>query len=178
MTHFSPLLYLGGVILVTGGTGFTGSHLVSSLFRDYGRVRVLTRSAARASMVLPQGVEIIEGDITDPDAVDRATADCEVVYNLAAAFREPGITEARYAQVHVEGTRHLLETADLRGSGLRLPAMWFLSPFYSRPSAWRHPLPAPPAEKVLGQHRCRIGPGQRGVAADLGCRVASARSSA
>ena len=111
MTHFLPLLYLGGVILVTGGTGFTGSHLVSSLFRDYGRVRVLTRSAARASMVLPQGVEIIEGDISDPDAVDRATADCEVVYNLAAAFREPGITEARYAQVHVEGTRHLLDAS-------------------------------------------------------------------
>ena len=111
MTHFLPLLYLGGVILVTGGTGFTGSHLVSSLLRDYGRVRVLTRSAARASAALPPGVEVIQGDICDPEAVDRATEGCEIVYNLAAAFREPGITNARYAQVHVEGTRHLLEAS-------------------------------------------------------------------
>lgn len=111
MTQLLPLLYLGGVILVTGGTGFTGSRLVSSLMRDYGRVRVLTRSATRATKVLPAGVEIVEGDITDPAAVDRATEGCEIVYNLAAAFREPGITDQRYAEVHVDGTRYLLDAA-------------------------------------------------------------------
>ena len=111
MTQYLPLLYLGGLILVTGGTGFTGSRLVGSLMRDYGRVRVLTRSAAGASKVLPEGVEIIEGDITDRAVVDRATEGCEVVYNLAAAFREPGIADRRYAEVHIEGTRHLLDAA-------------------------------------------------------------------
>ena len=111
MSPFLPLFYLGGVILVTGGTGFTGSHLVSSLMRDYGRVRVLTRSSARASSILPAGVEIVEGDITDPVSVDRAVQGCEVVFNLAAAFREPGIPDRRYAEVHVEGTRDLLEAS-------------------------------------------------------------------
>ena len=111
MHNFIPLVYLGGVILVTGGTGFTGSHLVRSLARDYGRVRVLTRSAGRAASVLPPGVEIIEGDIADRATVDRATEGCEIVFNLAAAFREPGISERRYADVHVEGTRHLLDAA-------------------------------------------------------------------
>lgn len=115
MTSFFPLLYLGGVILVTGGTGFTGSRLVTSLMRDYGRVRVLTRSAARASRALPSGVEIIEGDIADRAVVDRASEGCEVVYNLAAAFREPGISDRRYAEVHVEGTRHLLDAAMKHG---------------------------------------------------------------
>ena len=111
MTNFIPLLYLGGVILVTGGTGFTGSRLVSSLARDYGRIRVLTRSAAGARAALPAGVEIFEGDIADRAAVERATEGCEIVYNLAAAFREPGIPDRRYAEVHVEGTRHVLDAA-------------------------------------------------------------------
>lgn len=111
MFHFGPLVYLGGVILVTGGTGFTGSRLVGSLMLDYGRVRVLTRSVSRARNVLPPGVEIVEGDIADRAVVDRATEGCEVVYNLAAAFREPGIPDRRYAEVHVDGTRHLLEAS-------------------------------------------------------------------
>jgi len=111
MQLFSPLVYLSGVILVTGGTGFTGSRLVQSLARDYGRVRVLTRSASRAARVLPPGVEIVEGDIADREAVTRATEGCDVVYNLAAAFREPGIRDQRYVEVHVEGTRHLLDAA-------------------------------------------------------------------
>jgi dihydroflavonol-4-reductase len=111
MAHFLPLVYLGGVILVTGGTGFTGSHLVRSLAREYGRVRVITRSAARASRILPSEVEIVEGDITDRDLVDRATEECEIVFNLAAAFREPRITDGRYSEVHVEGTRNLLDAS-------------------------------------------------------------------
>ncbi len=110
-----PLPLLGGTILVTGGTGFTGSHLVASLARDFSRVRVLTRSAARATGTLPNGVEVIEGDITDPSVVDRAVEGCEVVFNLAAAFREPKITPERYTAVHVEGTRHLLDASIRHG---------------------------------------------------------------
>ena len=115
MRPILPLLCLGGTILVTGGTGFTGSRLVGSLLRDHGRIRVLTRSAARAASVLPAGVEIIEGDIADRATADRATEGCEIVYNLAAAFREPGIPDRRYAEVHVDGTRHLLEASMKHG---------------------------------------------------------------
>jgi nucleoside-diphosphate-sugar epimerase len=83
--------------------------------RKYGRVRVLTRSMARAASVLHQGVEIIEGDIADAKVVDRAVEGCEVVFNLAAAFREPGISERRYAEVHVDGTRYLLDASRKHG---------------------------------------------------------------
>lgn len=98
-------------VLVTGGTGFTGSHLVRDLIADGVEVRVLARSAARAREALPPEAEVVEGDVTDAGAVRKAVAGTRVVYHLAAAFREAGIPDSRYREVHVDGTRHLLEAA-------------------------------------------------------------------
>ena len=104
-------------VLVTGGTGFTGSHLVRDLVSDGYRVRVLARSAGRAREVLPAEVETIEGDITEAESVRRSVEGCDVVYHLAAAFREAGIPDSRYREVHVDATRMLLEAA--RAEGVR-----------------------------------------------------------
>lgn len=104
-------------VLVTGGTGFTGSHLVRALVADGVQVRVLARSAAKARKVLPAATEVVEGDVSDPHAVNRAVSGQDVVYHLAAAFREPEITDDRYREVHVEGTRLLLQAA--RDVGVR-----------------------------------------------------------
>lgn len=104
-------------VLVTGGTGFTGSHLVRNLVSDGYPVRVLARDAARARTVLPAEVEITEGDVADPGVVAQAVHGQEVVYHLAAAFREAGIPDSRYREVHVDATRHLLEAA--RAEGVR-----------------------------------------------------------
>lgn len=103
--------------LVTGGTGFTGSHLVRSLIAAGHSVRVLARSAERARALLPREVEIVEGDVTDPAAVGASVRGCDVVFHLAAAFREAGIPDSRYREVHVDGTRYLLEAA--RAEGVR-----------------------------------------------------------
>lgn len=103
--------------LVTGGTGFTGVHLVRALLERDDRVRVLARSQERARETLPEGVEVVVGDIADPDAVERAVRGTDVAFHLAAAFREAGIPPSRYREVHVDGTRLLLEAA--RTHGLR-----------------------------------------------------------
>lgn len=99
------------ITLVTGGTGFTGSHLVMNLVEDGLKVRVLTRSRERAREVLPRHVEIVEGDVADRSAVQRAMENVGRVFHLATSFREPGIPDGRYRAVHVTGTRHLLEAA-------------------------------------------------------------------
>jgi nucleoside-diphosphate-sugar epimerase len=104
-------------VLVTGGTGFTGSHLVRNLVDEGYVVRVLARSAARARERLPGEVEIVEGDVADPAVVRRSIRGRDVVYHLAAAFREAGIPDARYHEVHVLATRLLLEAA--RAEGVR-----------------------------------------------------------
>lgn len=99
-----------GPVLVTGGTGFAGSHLVRALVADGIRVRVLTRSQDRALAILPSQTEIFEGDVTDRAAVRRALEGTRLVFHLATSFQEPGIPDSRYHEVHVEGTRHLLES--------------------------------------------------------------------
>src|SRR5918996_2916003 len=97
--------------LVTGATGFPGSHLVRSLVADGIPVRVIARSAERARQILPDGVEIIEGDIADPEVVERAMHGVGTVYHLAAVYREAKHPELRYREVNVEASRRLLEAA-------------------------------------------------------------------
>ena len=104
-----------GLTLVTGATGFTGSHLVRSLVADGIPVRVIARSAERARDILPDGGEIVEGDIADPGTIQRAMQGVATVYHLAAVYREAKHPELRYREVNVEASRMLLEAAVERG---------------------------------------------------------------
>jgi nucleoside-diphosphate-sugar epimerase len=97
--------------LVTGATGFTGSHLVDRLVAQGAQVRVIARSAARAREILPGPVEIVEGDIADADVVRRAVQGVTTVYHLAAVYREAKHPDFRYREVNVEASRRLLDAA-------------------------------------------------------------------
>jgi nucleoside-diphosphate-sugar epimerase len=97
--------------LVTGATGFTGSYLVRSLVADGGQVRVIARSAAKARQLLPENVEIVEGDIADPGVVERAVQGVGTVYHLAAVYREAKHPDFRYREVNVDASRNLLDAA-------------------------------------------------------------------
>lgn len=101
-------------VLVTGATGFTGGHLVRALVHDGRPVRVVVRSAARAS-ALPPGIDVREADITEPAAVSRVVEGVSTVYHLAAAYREASHREEGYWQVNVGATRNLLEAATRAG---------------------------------------------------------------
>jgi dihydroflavonol-4-reductase len=100
-------------VLVTGATGFTGGHLARHLLKAGHQVAVLVRpsSVPRAADLRHEGAEISVGDLTDPAAVTAAVKGCEVVYHIAATYREAGQKEAAYTRVNVEGTRHVLEAA-------------------------------------------------------------------
>jgi dihydroflavonol-4-reductase len=105
----------GELTLVTGATGFTGSHLVKALVADGDRVRVIARSASRAREVLPRSVEIVEGDIAHPGVVERAAPGAATVYHLAAVYREARHRDARYREVNVDASRRLLDAAVAAG---------------------------------------------------------------
>ena len=73
-------------VLVLGGTGHYGRHIVRSLVAKGVPVRVLTRSVARASGILPETVELTEGDLESRDAVARALEGVDRVVVTVSAF--------------------------------------------------------------------------------------------
>ena len=71
-------------ILVTGGAGFIGSHLVRLLLDQGERVRVLELPEAPVAHLPLERIELIRGDIRDRRTVEKAVRDCGQVYHLAA----------------------------------------------------------------------------------------------
>jgi len=103
-------------ILVTGGTGFTGTALVRRLLSDGHSVVVLDyKEGLSASELKRRGAEVILGSVTSRDVVARAMRGVDVVHHLAAAFRELNVPEKHYYEVNVEGTRNVLTAAARAG---------------------------------------------------------------
>lgn len=102
-------------ILVTGGTGFTGGHLVSRLIQQGHTVRVLARKTSNVKPLERINVELVYGDIIDKNAVKEAIKGIDYVYNIAALFRKAGVPDRMYREVNVEGTRNILDVSREEG---------------------------------------------------------------
>lgn len=107
-------------VLVTGATGFTGGHLATTLARRGYDVRALVRPRSltrfATSEAAAAGVAPVAGDLADAEAVRQAADGVEVVYHIAATYREAGQPDAAYRAVNVAGTRHVLEAALAAGA--------------------------------------------------------------
>jgi nucleoside-diphosphate-sugar epimerase len=107
-------------VLVTGATGFTGGHLAQYLAGRGDDVRALVRSRSRdrfdRSPLPGHGVNAVDGDLMDAASVRRAAEGVEVVYHIAATYREAGQPDSAYRAINVEGTRHVLEAALAAGA--------------------------------------------------------------
>jgi nucleoside-diphosphate-sugar epimerase len=104
-------------VLVTGATGFTGGHLVSHLVRGGDTVRALVRAPDRARSVAESGAELAAGDLTDAGSLRRAVAGIEVVYNIAALYRDAGLPAGAYRAVNADAVGTIVEAA--REAGVR-----------------------------------------------------------
>lgn len=103
------------MILVTGGTGFVGSHVVHALRAAEQPVRVLARRPEKHGRARDWGCELVEGDMVDAESLRRAVAGCQTVVHLVALppFSSPKAIE----RVMTQGTRDLVTAAKDAGVG-------------------------------------------------------------
>ncbi len=101
-------------VLVTGATGFVGSHLVEALRRRGDQVTALARSAAKAAALAPLGVRVVPGDLQDTASLDRAVAGQDVIYHVAGVVAARD--EAEFLRANRDGTADLVASASRAGS--------------------------------------------------------------
>jgi nucleoside-diphosphate-sugar epimerase len=102
--------------LVTGATGFTGGHLARQLAARGDSVRALVRDPARGTEPLSAaGVEIVAGDVRDRAALVAASAGVDVVYHVAAVYRQAGLPLETYWNVNAVGPGEVVEAAAASG---------------------------------------------------------------
>jgi nucleoside-diphosphate-sugar epimerase len=98
-------------VLVTGAAGFIGGHLVEMLVARGDEVRALVRRGEDTHRLqMLEGVEIMEGDLTDAGSLERAVRGVQRVYNVAAKTGPWGL-EAAYRAVNVQGLAALIHAA-------------------------------------------------------------------
>ncbi len=152
------MLLQGLKVLVTGGTGFIGSHLVSRILEEGAEVTVLTRRDRESG-----DVNFIKGEITDPKVLTKATKDIDTVFHLAGYVDVSGAicNPLLDFQTNVAGTFYLLEAARNNDVGKFIyisSARVYGDPQYA-PQDENHPLIPKEfygASKLIGEIYCRV----------------------
>ena len=103
-------------LLVTGGTGFIGSHLAEAGRRRGAEVVVLgltdrPEEQANAELLSRMGAEVLPGSITDAELCSRAARGATHIFHLAVAMREGGKSDEFFESINLDGTRHLLQAS-------------------------------------------------------------------
>ena len=157
---------LSGIVLVTGGAGFIGSHIASALAADGARVRILDDlSTGHRENIDEIGgdVDFIQGSVADQDLLNKVLEDVELVYHEAAIPSVPrSVAEPRQTHIaSVDGTFSLLVAAKERGVR-RVVYAASSSAYGDQPtlpkSEEMRPDPLSPyaVAKLVGEYYCRV----------------------
>ncbi len=104
-------------VLITGATGFVGSHLSELLIRKGYEVRALVRRSSNMQWIRDLNLECVYGSLDDPDSLKNAVKDVDYVFHVA------GVTKAAdaitYVKGNYEGTRNLVQAVLNRGKSVK-----------------------------------------------------------
>jgi dihydroflavonol-4-reductase len=103
--------------LVTGSTGFVGSHVAKQLAARGADLRLLVRKTSNRANIASLKADHVTGDLTDPDSLTRAMQGCEFVFHVAADYRlwTPDREGKDMYAANVEGTRAVIAAAQAAG---------------------------------------------------------------
>jgi dihydroflavonol-4-reductase len=98
---------------VTGGTGFIGSHVIERLRSRGDEVVALVRTPSKATGLVDQGVQLVEGDLSSEDAIRRGVEGADAVFHIGAVYKVgiPRKERPPMWDANVEGTRRILDAA-------------------------------------------------------------------
>jgi len=99
-------------VLVTGATGLAGANICKLLTERGDAVRALARESADTAPLVELGVEVVTGDVTDPDAVVRAARGSDSAIHCAALLGGASQNLADFEAVNVRGTKNVLDAAE------------------------------------------------------------------
>jgi dihydroflavonol-4-reductase len=99
--------------LVTGATGFVGSHLAEALRRKGDDVTALARSSRKAEPLIALGASVVAGDLHDVAALQRAVANQDVVYHVAGLVAARN--EAEFLRANLGGTENVVAAMEASG---------------------------------------------------------------
>jgi dihydroflavonol-4-reductase len=96
---------------VTGATGFVGSHVARALADQGADLRLLVRPSSNTKNITDLKADLVTGDLREPVSLEKAIADCDAVFHVAADYRLWVRDPEEMYQANVEGTRAILDAA-------------------------------------------------------------------
>jgi nucleoside-diphosphate-sugar epimerase len=145
---------MSSTYLITGATGFVGSHVAEACAARGLAVRALARPNSDTALLERLGATIVRGDVTDPEAARKAVEGADAVVHCAARVGDWGPAED-FRAANVEGLRNLLEACKGRPPG-RFVHLSTLGVYEARHHYGTDESVPPPADQIDGYTQSKV----------------------